>query len=84
MNIFTDITLPVCPNGLENALKDFCSKRQVTAWEMKSKSREKHLVKYRVEFSREALDMGFTERQIAKVIKRDRTTIIHYKEDYVE
>ena len=84
MNIFTDITLPVCPNGLENALQDFCSQRQVTAWEMKSKSREKHLVKYRVEFSKESLDMGFTENQIAEVINRHRTTIIHYKEDYVE
>ena len=84
MNIFTDITLPVCPNGLENALQDFCSQRQVTAWEMKSNSREKHLVKYRVEFSKESLDMGFTERQIAKVINRHEDTIKYYKEDYVE
>lgn len=63
---------------IDQVLDYFCQEHEISKQELKGKSRDSKIVKYRKEFFYQAKSMGFHSRLIAKALNRDHSTVSYY------
>jgi len=63
-----------------DVLQKVCDYFSLTPTDMISKIKKRHLVNARMIFAILMLEKGMKEKQIGELLKRDRTTVIHYKD----
>jgi len=63
-----------------DVLQKVCDYFSLKPEDMISKIKKRHLVNARMIFAKLMLEKGMKEKQIGELLKRDRTTVFHYKD----